>query len=63
MGLIHKRTNLLLGIGNTSFIIHYKEFKRFKRNIVIMALLLYGHCLVLIGSKNGFERDFNIELK
>jgi len=24
---------------------------------------LYPYCLVLVGSRNGFERDFTIELK
>jgi len=24
---------------------------------------LYPYCLVLFGSRNGFERDFTIELK
>jgi len=24
---------------------------------------LYLYCLVLVGSRNGFERDFTIELK
>jgi len=27
---------------------------------VIMPLKLYPYCLVLVGSRNGFERDFTI---
>ena len=31
--------------------------------VVSLSKKLYPYCLVLVGSKNGFERDFTIELK
>ena len=31
--------------------------------IVSLSKKRYPHCLVLVGSRNGFERDFTIEFK
>jgi len=33
-----------------------------KAPVVSLSKKLYPYCLVLVGSKNGFERDFTIEL-
>ena len=33
------------------------------KGIVSLSKKLYPNCLVLVGSMNGFERDFTIELK
>jgi len=30
---------------------------------VFLSKKLYSYCLVLVGSRNGFERDFTIKLK
>ena len=39
---------------------------RLYRNRLVASLYhiknLYPHCLVLVGSRNGFKRDFTIEL-
>ena len=34
-----------------------------KAPLFIWGNTLYPYCLVLVGSRNGFERDFTIELK
>jgi len=34
-----------------------------KAAVVSLSKTLYPYCLVLVGSRNGFERDFTIELK
>ena len=34
-----------------------------KAPVVSLCKKLYPYCLVLVGSRNGFERDFTIELK
>ena len=34
-----------------------------KAPVVSLSKKLYPYCLVLVGSRNGFERDFTIELK
>ena len=34
-----------------------------KARVVFLSKKLYTNCLVLVGSRNGFERDFTIELK
>jgi len=34
-----------------------------KATVVSLSTKLYPYCLVLVGSGNGFERDFTIELK
>ena len=34
-----------------------------KAPVVSLSKKLYPYCLVLGGSRNGFERDFTIELK
>ena len=34
-----------------------------KSPVVSLSKKFYPYCLVLVGSKNGFERDFTIELK
>ena len=31
--------------------------------VVSLSKKLYPYCLVLVGSRNGFERDITIELK
>jgi len=33
-----------------------------KAPVVSLSNKLYPYCLVLVGSRNGFERDFTIEL-
>ena len=33
------------------------------RPVVSLSKKLYSYCLVLVGSRNGFERDFTIKLK
>ena len=33
-----------------------------KDPVVSLSKKLYHYCLVLVGSKNGFERDFTIEI-
>ena len=40
------------------------EFEPHNKAIVVsLSMKLYHHCLALVGSRNGFERDFTIELK
>ena len=34
-----------------------------KASVVSLSKKLYPYCLVLVGSRNGFERDVKIELK
>ena len=34
-----------------------------KSLVVTLSKKLYRYCLVLVGSRNGFERDFTNELK
>ena len=34
-----------------------------KAPVVSLSKKLYSYCLVLVGSRNGFEHDFTIELK
>jgi len=34
-----------------------------KAPVVSLSKKLYTYCLVLVGSRNGVERDFTIELK
>jgi len=34
-----------------------------KAPVVSLSKKLYSCCLVLVGSRNGFERDFTIKLK
>ena len=34
-----------------------------KGPVVSLSKRLYTYCLVLVGSSNGFEREFTIELK
>jgi len=34
-----------------------------KDPVVSLSKKYYTHCLVLVGSRNGFERDFTITLK
>ena len=34
-----------------------------KAHVVSLSKKLYPYCLVLVGSRNGFEREFTIKLK
>jgi len=34
-----------------------------KALVVFLGKKLYLHCLILVGSRNGFEYDFTIKLK
>jgi len=34
-----------------------------KDPVVYLSKIRYPYCLVLVGSRNGFERDFTIELQ
>jgi len=34
-----------------------------KAPVVSLSKKIYPYCLVLVGSRNGFERDITIELK
>jgi len=36
---------------------------RLTRNMSVLDMKLYPYCLVLVGTKKGFELEFTIELK
>ena len=40
-----------------------ESWVRAPSKVVSLSKKLYPYCLVLVGSRNGFERDFTIELK
>jgi len=40
-----------------------EPFRHQKFPVISFIKNSYPHCLVLVGSRNGFERDFTIELK
>jgi len=41
---------------------YHKECS-YMNTVVSLSKKLYPYCLVLVGSRNGLERDFTIELK
>ena len=66
-----KRCNILNNDANCMDVTRSTSIKdvlisypaRSKAPVVSLSKKLYPYCLVLIGSRNGFEPDFTIELK
>ena len=63
--LIHARGPVRQGafgrVSDSSFV--SREFKLNERPLVFPWIRNYPHCLVLVGSRNGVEPDFTIEIK
>ena len=59
---ISQGANCILGIQSID-IQHIDVQAPSKSAVVSLSKKLYPCCLVLVGSRNGFERDFTIELK